>query len=244
MDDRTSRTRILDSALTLIESRGGADVTMAEIAQAADVSRQAIYLHFANRAALLLAVVRHVDERRGLPEEVRKIVEAQSGTAALEEMVSVQARMNPRVWAVARAIDAVRRRDAEVERSWQDRLANRLRGCREIVARLAREGNLRPGLGQREAADCGGASPRSGAGRTSCSSGVDRRAVPETPHRPSAQGADRRAIAKEFTSSCQGGTVKRIMAFASNQPRRGAPRNARAPRSLEPRPSPSSPARG
>ena len=153
MDDRTSRTRILDSALTLIESRGGADVTMAEIAQAADVSRQAIYLHFADRAALLLAVVRHVDERRGLPEEVRKIVEAQSGTAALEEMVSVQARMNPRVWAVARAIDAVRRRDAEVERSWQDRLANRLRGCREIVARLAREGNLRPGLGQREAAD-------------------------------------------------------------------------------------------
>jgi AcrR family transcriptional regulator len=153
MSDRTSRTRILDSALTLIESRGGADVTMAEIARAAGVSRQAIYLHFADRADLLLAVVRHVDERRGLPEEVRKIVEAPSATTALEEMVSVQARMNPRVWAVARAIDAVRRRDPEVERSWQDRLVNRLRGCREIVARLAREGNLRPGLGEPEAAD-------------------------------------------------------------------------------------------
>jgi AcrR family transcriptional regulator len=153
MDDRTSRTRILDSALTLIESRGGADVTMAEIARAAEVSRQAIYLHFADRADLLLAVVRHVDERRGLPAELRKIVDAPSGTASLEEMVSLQARMNPRVWAVARALDAVRRRDPEVERSWQDRLANRLRGCREIVGRLAREGSLRPGLGEREAAD-------------------------------------------------------------------------------------------
>jgi hypothetical protein len=68
-------------------------------------------------------------------------------------MVALQARMNPRVWAVARALDAVRRSDPEVERSWQDRLANRLRGARAIVARLAREGKLRPGLGEREAAD-------------------------------------------------------------------------------------------
>ncbi len=148
-----SRRRILDAALSLIESRGGADVTMAEIAAAAELSRQAVYLHFADRAELLLALVRHVDEKRGLGRELRKVLEAPSGTAALKEMVALQARMNPRVWAVARALDAVRRSDPEVERSWQDRLANRLQGGREIVARLAREGKLRPGLGEREAAD-------------------------------------------------------------------------------------------
>ena len=153
MTETPGRTRILDAALTLIESRGGADVTMAEIAREAGLSRQAVYLHFTDRAGLLLELVRHVDERRGLSGELRKIVEAPSGAAAIEEMVALQARMNPRIWAVARALDAVRRQDPEVEQSWQDRLANRLRGCREIVGRLEREGKLRPGLAEREAAD-------------------------------------------------------------------------------------------
>jgi len=84
---------------------------------------------------------------------LRKLIEAPSGIAGVEEMVALRARMNPRVWAVARALDAVRGRDPEVERSWQDRLASRLRGCQQIVARLAREGSLRPGLGERQAAD-------------------------------------------------------------------------------------------
>ncbi|HXX29719.1 MAG TPA: TetR family transcriptional regulator [Myxococcaceae bacterium] len=153
MTEASSRRRILDAALSLVERRGGADVTMADIAGAAGLSRQAVYLHFADRAALLLALVRHVDEKRGLEREVRKIAQAPDGAAAVAAMISLQARLNPGVWAVARALDAVRRRDPAVERSWQDRLANRLRGCREIVARLAREGSLRPGLGRKEAAD-------------------------------------------------------------------------------------------
>src|SRR5262249_29389605 len=103
---------------------------MAEIAAAADLSRQGVYLHFSDRAELLLALVRHVDEKRGLDQEIRKIIEAPTGISAIEEMVSLQARLNPRIWAVALALDAVRRQDPEVERSWQDRLANRLRGCR------------------------------------------------------------------------------------------------------------------
>jgi AcrR family transcriptional regulator len=39
---------------------------MSAVARAAGVSRQALYLHFADRAALLLAVVDHIDEREGL----------------------------------------------------------------------------------------------------------------------------------------------------------------------------------
>jgi hypothetical protein len=53
----------------------------------------------------------------------------------------------------ARAFDAVRRVDKAVERSCQDRLQNRLDGCRAIVARLRREGALRPGLELAAAAD-------------------------------------------------------------------------------------------
>src|ERR1700745_2137516 len=99
---------------------------MADIAKAAHVSRQAMYLHFADRADLMLALVRYADEKRGLDNEIRKIAEAPTGVAAMREMVSLQARMNPGIWAIARALDAVRRTDEAAERGWQDRLKHRL----------------------------------------------------------------------------------------------------------------------
>ena len=126
---------------------------MAQIARAARVSRQAVYLHFADRAALFTAAVQHVDERRGIPEGVQRIRDAPDAVAALLEMVAMQARLNPGIWPMARALDAVRREDEAAERSWQDRLAYRLAGCRAIVARLAAEGSLKPGIDQTVAAD-------------------------------------------------------------------------------------------
>lgn len=68
-------------------------------------------------------------------------------------MVASQARSNPAIWAVARAVDAVRRTDEAAERSWQDRLMHHLEACRQIVARLKAEANLRNGLDAAEAAD-------------------------------------------------------------------------------------------
>ena len=153
MSSPSSKTRILDSALTLIVRRGGADVTMASIAKTAGVSRQAVYLHFADRADLLVALVRHLDEKRGIPEEIRKMEKAATGLDAVRMMVSLQARLNPALWAPARAVEAVRRRDPAAERSWQDRLQNRLKGCRSIIDRMAREGALKPGLNPTLAAD-------------------------------------------------------------------------------------------
>lgn len=153
MSSINSKERILGVALSLMQKKGGADVTMAEIAKAARLSRQAVYLHFADRAELLIAVVRYADEKRGLEQEIRKITEAPDGMAALSEMVSLQARMNPTIWAVARAFEAVRRRDPAAERSWQDRLQHRLAGCRALVERLRRECLLRPGLAPAVAAD-------------------------------------------------------------------------------------------
>jgi AcrR family transcriptional regulator len=145
--------QILEAASALMTKRGGADVTMAEIAKAAKLSRQAVYLHFADRAELLLSLARYVDEKRGIGEELRKLREAASGVEALGIMVSIQVRMNPGIWAIARAVDAVRRTDADAERTWQDRLKHRLEGCKEIVGRLQKEGSLRKGLDPQAAAD-------------------------------------------------------------------------------------------
>jgi AcrR family transcriptional regulator len=145
-DAPTGRLRILEAASELITRRGGADVSMAEIARAAGLSRQAVYLHFADRAALFVALAQYVDERRGLPAALERVAQAPTGVAALREMVRLQARLNPTVWPIARAVDAVRRVDPAAERSWQDRLQHRLEGARRTIARLGQEGVLRPGL--------------------------------------------------------------------------------------------------
>jgi AcrR family transcriptional regulator len=148
-----TRQRILAAALQLISARGGADVTMAEVARKARVSRQALYLHFADRAELFTAAVRDADEQRGLPAAIREVVDAPTGIDGVIEMVALQARMNPGIWPIARAFEAVRRQDEAAERTWQDRLDHRLEACRAMVDRLAREGTLRPGLDRDVAAD-------------------------------------------------------------------------------------------
>jgi AcrR family transcriptional regulator len=153
MSSTNSKTLILEASLALIAKRGGADVTMAEIAKAARVSRQAVYLHFADRADLLVNLVRYTDQKRGLAEEIRKIEQAPTGAAQLRAMASLQARSNPGIWAQARAFEAVRRTDKAADRSWRDRLQHRLEGCRAIAARLQKEGALRPGLDRATAAD-------------------------------------------------------------------------------------------
>ena len=149
-----SRARILDAALRLIRKQRRATVTMAQIAKAARLSRQAVYLHFADRAELMAALVRHVHESLGLPAAIQRMMtDARTGIGLIEADVSMQARFNPAVWAVARAVDAVRRTDAAVARAWQDRLKSRLDRCRVIVSRLKTEGSLRPGLEPSIAAD-------------------------------------------------------------------------------------------
>jgi AcrR family transcriptional regulator len=141
-----TRSRILEAAIALLIKRGGADVSMAEIGREANVSRQAVYLHFADRGDLFVALVQYVDEKRGLAGELEHIRNAPSGAAAIRAMASLQARTNAGIWPLARATDAVRRNDPAVEGAWQDRLQDRHAGCRAIVKRLAKEGSLRPDL--------------------------------------------------------------------------------------------------
>ncbi len=119
---------------------------MAELAKAAGISRQALYLHFPDRAALLSALARYADLQRGLPAELEPVHSAATGLEALQQFVSLQARLNPGIWTIARAVDAVRRRDEAAEAAWQDRLKNRLLTCRTIVRKLQKDGLLRAGL--------------------------------------------------------------------------------------------------
>jgi hypothetical protein len=57
-------------------------------------------------------------------------------------LVEMQARRNPRIASLARALDRSRHGDDPATAAWRDRTAGRMRGATAIVQRLRREGRL------------------------------------------------------------------------------------------------------
>ncbi len=149
----STRDRIINSALKLIEQDRKGPVSMVAIAKAAGLSRQALYLTFADKADLYLALVRRVDELRGAAAENEKIRAVQDGEGALNALIESQARLLPALQSIANAMDVLRRHDPDADKAWQDRLDARMALCEPIAQKLFDEGRLRSGLSLRKAAD-------------------------------------------------------------------------------------------
>ncbi|WP_083967196.1 TetR/AcrR family transcriptional regulator [Methylosinus sp. R-45379] len=150
--ETTTRSRILQAALRLIES-GAKTITMSAIADEAGLSRQALYLAFSDKSDLFIALLRFADGRRGIVQEQARIRAAESGIAALLAIIDLQARLSPAYKPLADAFDVLRRQDPAAQNAWQDRQNDRLEGCRAVAARIAAEGKLRLGLDTSTAAD-------------------------------------------------------------------------------------------
>lgn len=149
----STRDRIINAALKLIEQDRRGPVSMVAIAKAAGLSRQALYLTFADKADLYVALVRRVDEQRGAAAENEKIRAVADGEGALIALIESQARLLPALQSIANAMDVLRRQDPDADKAWQDRLAARMALCEPIAQMLADEGRLRSGLSVRKAAD-------------------------------------------------------------------------------------------
>jgi len=138
----STRERILDNALELIDETPDTVPSMSALARATGISRQALYLHFPERTALLLALAEHVDEREDLQAEVAVVQTAPDGAAQVRAWAEMQARRNPRIAPLARALDQSRHSDDPAAIAWRDRTANRLRAATAIVQRLRGEGRV------------------------------------------------------------------------------------------------------
>lgn len=148
-----AKVRILEAAHTLMQ-QGATHASMAEIAQAAGISRQAVYMHYGTREALLTALNQHMLQRFGIADELQRINTSKTGIEALRASASFQARLYPKVSAVVRALErAQRNNDEAADRVWQAQLRNDLAGCKVTVNRLDREKLLRPGLDVETATD-------------------------------------------------------------------------------------------
>jgi AcrR family transcriptional regulator len=129
-----TKLRILDAALACAAANR---LTMAAVAAQAGLSRQAVYLHFPNRAALLAELARHLD----LPRDPA-VAAAPSARAALTALMARLAGDYPQARPVARLLDD--------QASWQE---SRLAACRLIAARFREEGALSRHLSLEAASD-------------------------------------------------------------------------------------------
>lgn len=152
--DPATRRRILDAAWGLLEASPGANPSMGDVARRAGVSRQALYLHFADRTSLLLEVSRLVDTTLRTPTRQRRVDHAPTARAALREAVALQAWLKPRLHGVATALDVLRRTDPAAEAAWQEREHARLDRCEQVIRRLQAEDQLADAWDVPSAARC------------------------------------------------------------------------------------------
>lgn len=140
----STRSRILEAAWALVRDRGLNDVTLAEIAGAAGVSRQLVYFHFENRAGLLVAMARHHDVRSGFRERV-----AATGSLSPEDGIEALLRAwfeyIPEILPIARALEAAAITSDESGGAWQDRMDDLWQAFCVAVERVHREGRLAEG---------------------------------------------------------------------------------------------------
>jgi AcrR family transcriptional regulator len=147
-----TRGRILEAAWDLVQERGAAGVTMRDVADAVGVTRQLVYVHFGDRARLLVATVRHHDERSGFRERVaatRRMPPAEGFEALLREWLAYVADILP----VATALYAAAATSDDAAETWRDRMDDLREAFRIALARLHHDGRLAPGWSVDAAAD-------------------------------------------------------------------------------------------
>lgn len=142
--DPETRQRILETTWRLIEARGPG-VRLGDVAEVAGVSRRAIYLHFGNRAGLLLSLVRYMDETLGLEELLAPVRESATGVEAMTRLVEFFGVYTPKIDSVARVLEAAQHDDEALRAAWRDRMDARRQAQAEIIRRIAGEVGLAEG---------------------------------------------------------------------------------------------------
>lgn len=140
-EPQNTRARILSAALKLLEA--GEKTRMTDIARAAGISRQALYLHFETRADLLIATTRYVDELNNSDALLAASRASSTGVARLDAYIEAWGGYIPIVYRVAKPIMAMAETDEAARAAWTERMAAMRHGCAAAVEALARDGRLR-----------------------------------------------------------------------------------------------------
>ncbi len=151
--DPATRLRILDAALEQC-TRLGPSVRLADVARAAGVSHQGLYLHFKGRDALLLALLDHMVSSFGLRELSDAVIEAGDGRTAVKRVVTFMYQLNGRLTEVGWVLEEAQHLDEGFGIDWRNRTRGLQGFIREhVTGRLATEQTLRGPWTTDDAAD-------------------------------------------------------------------------------------------
>lgn len=142
--DPETHTRILEATWELVTEQG-ARLRLADVAARASVSRQAVYLHFGDRAGLLVALVQHMDERLELGASLAAVHAAPDGASLLDAAMRLNTTFWARVFPVARVLEAAQHDDEALGTAWRDRMRYRQTTSRAMIEALADRGELAEG---------------------------------------------------------------------------------------------------
>ncbi len=126
---------------------------MGDIAAAAGISRQAVYLHFASRTELLVAATKYLDEVLGSDRRLAPSRAATSGVKRLELYIESWGRYIPQIYSVAKGLMLAQDTDEAAAVAWKDRMLAMRDGCRAAVEALHADGSLASEWTPRKATD-------------------------------------------------------------------------------------------
>jgi len=148
-----TREAILEAAWERITEGGPLGLKLGAVARDADVSRQAIYLHFGSRGGLLLALVDFIDQKFQLADYFADLPDTDDPVAHLLDLLRVTARYAPKIQEVGLAFEFTRHQDEDIQAAFDDRMTQRLTQIRGAVAAIADAGRLADGWTVDQVAD-------------------------------------------------------------------------------------------
>ena len=137
-----TRTRILQATLDLLEEGGGTGVRMSDIAKRAGITRQAVYLHFANRADLLIATTFYVDDLKQSDDRLAPSRAAATGIERLDAYLEAWANYIPEIYPIGKALMVMGHTDEEARSAWAQRMQDMREGCEAAIEALKRDWKL------------------------------------------------------------------------------------------------------
>ena len=117
---------------------------MADIAKETGISRQAVYLHFASRAELLIAAVHYKGQVLDVESRLAPSRRSRSGPERLDRYIEFWGNYIPEFYGVAKALLIARETDDAAAEAWDDRMEAMKHGCRAAIDALHADGRLAP----------------------------------------------------------------------------------------------------
>lgn len=139
---RRTRDALLLAARRLLEERGSQAVTMGAVADRAEVSRRAVYLHFESRTALINALFAYVNEVEDFGVGLESVFAAEDAESSLRRYAEFLTTYVPRILAVSTAIHEAARSDPDAATHWETAIEFRRKVGRRLIGRIEQEGRL------------------------------------------------------------------------------------------------------